>query len=34
VLFDLIRALLAALVVAVAPGWFWARLLLASEDRV
>ena len=33
-LFDLIRALLAALVVAVAPGWFWARLLLASEDRV
>ena len=31
-LFDLIRALLAALVVAVAPGWFWAGLLHASED--
>ena len=31
-LFDLIRALLAALVVAVAPGWFWAGLLRASED--
>ena len=31
-LFDLIRALLAALVVAVAPGWFWARLLRASGD--
>ncbi|MDQ4128922.1 MAG: hypothetical protein M3151_13415 [Actinomycetota bacterium] len=26
-LFDLIRALLAAFVVAVAPGWFWAGLL-------
>jgi len=33
VLFDLIRALLAAVVVAVAPGWFWAGLLRASEDR-
>jgi len=32
VLFDLIRALLAALVVAVAPGWFWAGLLRASGD--
>jgi hypothetical protein len=32
--FDLIRALIAALVVAVAPGWFWAGLLLASEDHV
>lgn len=29
---DLIRALLAALVVAVAPGWFWAGLLRASGD--
>jgi hypothetical protein len=33
VLFDLIRALLAAFVVAVAPGWFWAGLLRASGDR-
>jgi hypothetical protein len=32
VLFDLIRALLAALVVAVAPGWFWAGLLRTFED--
>jgi hypothetical protein len=32
VLFDLIRVLLAALVVAVAPGWFWAGLLRASGD--
>jgi hypothetical protein len=32
VVFDLIRALLAALVVAVAPGWFWAGLLRASGD--
>jgi hypothetical protein len=32
VVFDLIRALLAALVVAVAPGWFWACLLRASGD--
>ncbi len=31
-LFDLIRALLAALVVAVAPGWFWAGLLRDSGD--
>ncbi|HET7272904.1 MAG TPA: hypothetical protein VFI90_17660 [Rubrobacter sp.] len=30
--FDLIRALSAALVVAVAPGWFWAGLLRASGD--
>ncbi len=30
--FDLIRALLAALVVGVAPGWFWAGLLRASGD--
>ncbi len=29
---DLIRALLAALVVAAAPGWFWAGLLRASGD--
>ena len=32
-LFDLILALLAALVVAVAPGWFWAALLRAPADR-
>jgi hypothetical protein len=32
-LFDLIRALPAALVVAVAPGWFWAGLLRATGDR-
>ncbi|MGH3146680.1 MAG: hypothetical protein ACRDTR_12870, partial [Rubrobacter sp.] len=32
-IFDLIRALLAALVVVVAPGWFWALLLRAPEDR-
>ncbi len=32
-LLDLIRALLAAFVVAVAPGWFWAGLLRASGDR-
>ena len=31
-LFDLIRALLAALVVAVVPGWFWAGLLRPSGD--
>ncbi|MDQ3183784.1 MAG: hypothetical protein M3Q62_09655 [Actinomycetota bacterium] len=30
--FDLILALLAALVVAVVPGWFWAGLLRASGD--
>src|SRR5918997_2394225 len=33
VLLDLIRALLAAFVVAVVPGWFWAGLLRASGDR-
>ena len=32
-LFDLIRALLAAFIVTVAPGWFWAGLLRASADR-
>ncbi len=32
-LFDLIRVLLATLIVAVAPGWFWAGLLRASGDR-
>ncbi len=32
-LFDLIRALLAAFIVAVAPGWFWAGLLRASADN-
>ena len=32
-LFDLIRALLAASVVAIAPGWFWATLLRAPADR-
>lgn len=32
-LFDLIRALLAAVAVGVAPGYFWARLLRATEDR-
>ena len=30
--FDLIRALLAALAVGVAPGWFWAGLLRDSGD--
>ena len=30
---DLISALLAALVVGVAPGWFWARLLRGPADR-
>jgi hypothetical protein len=32
VLYDLIRALPAAIVVCFAPGWFWARLLRASAD--
>ena len=31
--FDLILALLAAFVVAVVPGWFWAGLLRASGDH-
>lgn len=30
---DLIRVLPVALLVGVAPGWFWTRCLLASEDR-
>ena len=30
---DLIRALPAAVLVGVVPGWFWARLLLASTDQ-
>ncbi len=29
---ELIRALLAAIAVGVLPGWFWARVLLASDD--
>src|SRR5918997_36121 len=33
VLFDLIRALPAAVLVGVVPGWFWAKLLRASADR-
>jgi len=33
VLFDLIGALLAAFIVTVAPGWFWAGLLRASADH-
>ena len=32
-LFDLTRALLAAAVVGVAPGWFWAKVLRATADR-
>ena len=32
-LLDLIRALLAALVAGVAPGWFWAKALGAGADR-
>ena len=32
-LFDLTRALLAAVAVGVAPGYFWARLLRATGDR-
>jgi hypothetical protein len=31
-LFDLIRALPAAVLVGVVPGWFWAKLLHASAD--
>ena len=30
---DLIRAVFAAALVGVLPGWFWARLLVASDDR-
>jgi hypothetical protein len=30
---DLIRALPAVVLVGVVPGWFWARLLLASTDH-
>jgi len=33
VIFDLARALVAAVVVGVAPGWFWAVLLGPSSDR-
>src|SRR3712207_1944464 len=33
-LFDLIRALLAATLVGIAPGWFWAKVLCAAADRV
>jgi hypothetical protein len=33
VLYDLIRALPAAVVVYLLPGWFWAKLLRASADR-
>jgi hypothetical protein len=33
VLSDLIKALPAAVVVGVVPGWFWAKLLRASADR-
>ena len=32
-LLDLIRALPAAVVVGVLPGWFWARCLCATADR-
>ncbi|MDQ3566982.1 MAG: hypothetical protein M3397_02720 [Actinomycetota bacterium] len=31
--FDLTRALVAALVVGVAPGWFWAAVLAPTSDR-
>src|SRR5918998_1325880 len=30
---DLLRALIAATVVGVAPGWFWAAVLAPSSDR-
>ena len=30
---DLIRALPAVVVVGIVPGWFWAKLLVASADR-
>ena len=32
-IFDLTRALVAALVVGVAPGWFWAAVLAPTSDR-
>jgi uncharacterized membrane protein len=32
-LLELIRALLAALLVGCVPGWFWARCLCATADR-
>jgi uncharacterized membrane protein len=32
-LLDLIRALLAALLVGFLPGWFWARCLYAAAER-
>ena len=31
---ELTRALAAALVVGVAPGWFWSALLCPASDRV
>src|SRR5688500_7240060 len=31
---DLIRAVPAAVLVGIVPGWFWTRLLRASADRV
>src|SRR5215218_977947 len=34
VLFDLIRALLAATLVGIVPGWFWAKVLCATTDRI
>jgi hypothetical protein len=34
VLLDLIRALLAAALVGIAPGWFWAKVLCTTADRV
>jgi hypothetical protein len=33
VLLDLVRALPAALLVGVVPGWFWAGCLCAAADR-
>lgn len=32
-LFDLIKALPVAILVGIVPGWFWAKLLIASADR-
>ncbi len=34
VLLDLIRAVLAAALVGIAPGWFWAKVLCATADRL
>jgi hypothetical protein len=34
VIYDMIRVLLAAFLVGVVPGWFWASCLLPSADRV